>query len=99
MDLVDPMMYIQLIGSLLYLVHTRPDICYVVSTLSQFMLEPRHMHWVAEKHVLRYICGTVGYGLRYTSIGGVRLFSYIDSDWVGSVVEWKSTSGYYFSMG
>ena len=77
---IDPMMYRQRIGSLLYLVHMRPDICYAMSALSQFMYELRHMHWVAAKHVLRYLCGTVGYGLRYTSIGGVRLFAYTDLD-------------------
>jgi hypothetical protein len=66
-DLVDPMMYRQLIGSLMYLVNTRSNICFVVNTLSQYMVEPRHVHLVATKHVLRYLHGTVGYGLRYVS--------------------------------
>ena len=92
-------MYRQLIGSLLYLVHTRPDICLVMSALSQFMTYLRHVHWVAAKHVLRYLRGMIGYGLRYTSVGGVRLSGYTDSDWVGSAVDWKSTSRYCFSMG
>ena len=39
-----------LVGSLMYLVNTRPDICFAVSTLGQFMCEPRQMHWVAAKH-------------------------------------------------
>ena len=43
-NLVDPMMYRQLIGYLMYLVNTRPDICFVVSSLSQFMVEPRQIH-------------------------------------------------------
>jgi hypothetical protein len=51
-DLVDPSMYKQLIGSLMYLIHTRLDICFAVSTLSQFMSELRHRHWIAAKHVL-----------------------------------------------
>ena len=75
-DSVDSMMYRQLIGSLLYLVHTRPDICFVVSALSQFMTDPRHVHWIVAKHVLRYLRGMIGYGLRYTSIGGVTLSDY-----------------------
>ena len=63
-DLVDSMMYRQLINSLLYLVYTILEICFAVSALSQFMTNPRHVHWVAAKHVLRYLCGTIGYGLR-----------------------------------
>ena len=57
------------------------------------------MHWVAIKHVLRYIYGLVGYGLKYTSIGGVRVFGYTYSDWADNAVDRKSTSGYFFSMG
>ena len=63
------------------------------------MTDPRHVHWIAAKHVLRYLHGMIGYGLRYTFVGGVRLFGYTDSDWVDSVVDEKSTSGYCFSMG
>jgi hypothetical protein len=62
-DEIDP----QLIGSLMYLVNTRPDSCYAVNVLSQSMSQPRQTHWIATKHVLRYIRGTVGYGLRYAS--------------------------------
>jgi hypothetical protein len=64
-DLVDPSMYRQLIGSLMYSIHTRPYICFVVSALSQFMSEPRYRHWIAAKHVLRYLRGSIAYGLRY----------------------------------
>ena len=63
------------------------------------MSELRHIHWVAAKHVLRYICVTIGYGLRYTSSRGVRLFDYIDSDWGSSAVYQKSTSGDLFQHG
>ena len=72
-DLVDPMMYRQLIRSLMNLVNTRSDICFAVSTLSQYMVEPRHVHWIAKKHVLRYLHGAVGYGLRYVLDGDVKL--------------------------
>ena len=75
-DLVDPTMYKQLIGSLMFLVNTRLDICFAMNTLSQFMVESRHVHWVPAKHVLRYLHGTVGYGLRYVSGGEVRLQGY-----------------------
>jgi hypothetical protein len=98
-DLVDPTMYRQLIGSLMYLVNTRPDICFAVNTLNQHMVEPRQVHWMATKHMLRYLHGTVGYGLRYVSSGDVKLQGYTDSDWAGSAVDQKSTSGCCFSLG
>ena len=59
----------------------------------------KHIHLVAAKHILRYVRGTITYGLRYTSSSGVLLFGYSDSDWVGSAVDQKSISGYCFSMG
>jgi hypothetical protein len=55
--LVDPTMYKQLIGSLMYLVNTRSDICFTMNTLSQYMVDPRHVHWIESKHVLRYLDG------------------------------------------
>ena len=57
----------------MYLVNTRSDICFVVKNLSHYMVDPRHVHWIAIKHVLRYQHGTVGYGLRYVSDGYVKL--------------------------
>ena len=84
-DLVDPTMYRQLIGSLMYLVNTRPDICFAVSTLSEYMCEPRQIHWVAAKHVLRYLHGTIGYGLWYSADSDMQLVGYTYLDWEGSV--------------
>ena len=54
LNLMDPLVSRQLIGSLLYLVNTSPNICFAVSTLGQLMGESRHVHWVAAEHVLRY---------------------------------------------
>ena len=56
-------------------------------------------HIMTVKHILRYVRGTIAYGLRYTSSGGVMLHGYTDSDWMGSVVDRKSTSGHCFSLG
>ena len=81
---VDSTLYRQLIGSLMYLVHTRPDICYTVNALSQFMSDPKHIHLIAAKHIPRYVRGTITYGLKYTSNSGVLLSRYSDSDWAGS---------------
>ena len=62
---VDATMYHQIIGSLVYLTNTIADICFVVNTLSQFLADPRHVHFIAPKHILRYLRGTVDYGLKY----------------------------------
>jgi hypothetical protein len=96
---VDPTLYRQLIGSLMYLVNTRPDLCFAVNTLSQFMVEPKRVHWVAAKHVLRYLRGTVEFGLSYIQGDGVKLVGYSDADWAGNAVDRKSTSGCVFSLG
>ena len=62
-DSVDAMMYHQMIGSLMYLTNTRPDICFVVNTLSQYLTDPRSVHLIAATHILRYLKGTIDYGL------------------------------------
>jgi hypothetical protein len=75
----------------MYLVNTRSNICFAMNTLSQYMVEPRHVHLVATKHVLSYLHGTVGYGLKYVSDSEVKLQGYTDSDWAGRAVDRKST--------
>ena len=79
-QLVDATAYKQLIGSLMYLVNTIPDICFSMNTLSQYMVEPRSVHMVGEKHILRYVVGIVEYGLYYVRGDGVSLVGYRDSD-------------------
>eukprot|EP00253_Pinus_taeda_P011034 PITA_11034 len=59
--------YRQLIGALMFLVNSRPDICFAVNTLSQYMVEPHHTHWIGVKNLLRYLRGTITHGLRYTA--------------------------------
>ena len=63
------------------------------------MVDPTQRHWVVAKHVLRYLRGTIAYGLKYTSSGGVMLHGFTDLDWARSPVDRKNTSGYYFSLG
>jgi hypothetical protein len=58
-ELIDAMLYRQIIGSLMYLTNTKLDICFAVNTLSQFLVEPRHVHLVVAKHVMRYLKGTL----------------------------------------
>ena len=98
-ELADPTLYCHLIGSLMYLVNTRPNMSFAVNTLSQFMVEPRRVHWIAAKHSLRYLAGTVDYGLDYKRSGGVDLVGFTDSDWAGSVLDRKSTTSCCFRLG
>jgi hypothetical protein len=83
----------------MYLMNTRPDICFVVNTLIQYLVEPRHVHLVATKNVMRYLKGTLDYGLFYTGYHEFRLISYTNLDWDRSVSDRKSTSVFCFSLG
>jgi hypothetical protein len=96
---IDPRLYRKMIGSLMYLVNTRLDICYAVCVLSHFMSQPINTHWITMNQVLRYLRGTVGYGMRYASSVDMRLQGYIDAEWEGSTLNWKSTSGCCFTLG
>eukprot|EP00253_Pinus_taeda_P002368 PITA_02368 len=84
------------IGSLMYLVNTKPDLCYDVNTLNQFMVELKRAHWAEAKHILRHVCGTINFGLRYTKGNDIELSGFTDTDWAGSSVDTKSATGYYF---
>eukprot|EP00253_Pinus_taeda_P014033 PITA_14033 len=79
-------------GSLMNLVNTRPDICYAVNTLNQFMVEPKRAHWATAKHVLRYLQGTVDYGLLYNKRKDIKLSGFTDADWAGSSVDRKTST-------
>ena len=98
-ELVDVTQYRQIIGSLMYLTNTRPDICFAVNTLSQYLVQPRRVHLVAAKHVMRYLKGTIDFGLYYDGKHDYRLYGYIDANWNGSVSERKSTSGGCYCLG
>jgi len=95
----DETLYMSLIGNLLYLTATRPDIMFAANLLSRFMHSPSHFYYAAAKRVLRYIQGTTSYGIRYNKNKEVQLLGYCDSDWGGCVDDMKSTSGYTFSLG
>ena len=86
------MMYHHMIGSLMYLKNTRPDICFAVNTLSQYLTDTRSVHLVAAKNILRYLKGTIEYGLKYATDQKINLHGYVDLDWVGSATDRKSTS-------
>ena len=94
----DSCLYKKIAGSLMYLTATRPYIMHAVSLISRFMERPKETHWQAAKRILRYVNGTKGYGIFYSSSENFKLTSYTDSDWDGSVDDRKSTSGYVFHL-
>ena len=96
---VDQTLFRSLIGSLLYLTITRPDIMFAASLLSRFMCNPSQLHFGAAKRVLRYIRGTTNFGLMFNRGAGTILQGYCDSDWAGCHDDMKSTSGYCFTLG
>ena len=95
-ELVDVTQYRQIIGSLMYLTNTRLDICFVVNTLSQYLVQPRCVHLIVAKHVVRHLKGTIDLGLYYDGSHEYRLYGYTDADWAGSISDRKSTSGRCF---
>ena len=70
-----------------------------MNTLSQYLTDPRSVHLTAAKHILRFLKGTVDYGLKYNVNQKINLEGYVDLDWAGSAIDRKSTSGCCFSMG
>ncbi|KAF5470860.1 hypothetical protein F2P56_011348 [Juglans regia] len=89
----DPTEYKILVGALQYLTLTRPDLSFSVNQLCQFLHCPTTDHLVAAKRVLRYLKGTLQFGLNFSK-GSLQLNGFCDSDWAGSPDDRKSTSGY-----
>ncbi|KAI3813207.1 hypothetical protein L1987_17925 [Smallanthus sonchifolius] len=96
---VDPNQYQRLIGRLLYLQSTRPDIAYVVNILSQFVGDPRQSYMEATNRVLRYLKATPGQGILIPKEGGTNLTAYCDSDWLGCPFTRRSRTGYLLLLG
>nr|ABA96872.1 retrotransposon protein, putative, Ty1-copia subclass [Oryza sativa Japonica Group] len=95
----DQLRYSQIIGSLMYLASaTRPNISFAVSKLSRFVSNPGDDHWQALERVMRYLKGTMSYGIHYTGYPKV-LEGYSDSNWISDADEIKATSGYVFTLG
>ncbi|XP_020272465.1 uncharacterized protein LOC109847644 [Asparagus officinalis] len=91
---VDKGQYQRLVGRLIYISHTRPDIGFSVSVVSQFMNNPTKEHIEAAYRILRYLKSTSGKGLAFTkgSDRGIKVFT--DADWAESLSDRRSTSGY-----
>ncbi|CAJ2667154.1 unnamed protein product [Trifolium pratense] len=92
--------YKQMVGSLRYACNSRPDICHSVGIVSRFMQSPKLSHMQAVKRILRYLQGTIDYGVLYTKTdeNQKKLVGYCDFDWSGDKVERRSTMGYIFTL-
>ncbi|KAL9444243.1 hypothetical protein AB3S75_017429 [Citrus x aurantiifolia] len=96
---IDEALYRSIIGCLMYLTATRPDIMFAVSLLSRYMHCASELHYKAAKRVLRYIKGTLDHGIKFEKEDKLILHGFADSDWAGSCDDMRSTSGYLFSLG
>ena len=85
-ELADQSLYREIVGSLIYVMTgTRPDLCYIVTNLSQHMAKPTESHLTMAKHVLRYIKGTINHGLKFQkSDVPLQLGGFCDADWGAS---------------
>lgn len=86
--------YQRLVGKLIYLTHTRPDISFAVSMVSQFLANPSVDHMEAVNRILKYLKKDPGKGLMFRKSADQSLKVYTDADWAGSPFDRKSTSGY-----
>lgn len=84
----------------MYLAHTRPDLAYALSIVSQFMHNPGEQHMNAIMHILRYLKSAPGKGILFTKNEDYqRVDAYTDANWVGAVDDRRSTSGYFTFVG
>ncbi|XP_019172663.1 PREDICTED: uncharacterized protein LOC109168063 [Ipomoea nil] len=93
LPLLDPNSYRRLIGRLIYLTATRPDITFAVHHLSQFVSSPTDKHMTVAYRILRYIKGSPGQGLSYPANNKLKLQSFSDSDWASCSESSKSVTG------
>ena len=96
----DKRKYQRLVGRLLYLVHTKPDLANALRVVSQYMHNPEEQHMNAIICILRYLKGALGKGIMFTKYADLHSIKvYIDVDWVDAVDDRMSTSGYSTFVG
>jgi hypothetical protein len=96
---VNSQLYRSIVGSLIYVCNTRPDICFSVSTVSRFMENPKQAHFNAAKQILRYLSGMLNYGLQFSSNENQELHTYSDADWGRDLDTMRSISGILHKVG
>jgi hypothetical protein len=95
----NPKQYRSIVSALQYATITRPDISFVVNKVSQLMHSPTDKHWSAVKKILRFLNGTIDYGIQLKPASTLQLHAYSVADWAGSVNDRRSTSGFYVFLG
>lgn len=98
-DLENATMYRQLVGSLIYLTLARPDITYAVGIASRYMEKPKKLHLELVRRILRYVKGTIDFGLFYRKNRDFQIIGYCDADYAGCRDTRRSTTGYVFNLG
>ncbi|WJX82941.1 hypothetical protein P8452_65643 [Trifolium repens] len=96
---VDQSLYRNIIGSLLYLTASRPNITFVVGVCARYQADPKMSHLTQVIRILKYVNGTCDYGMMFFHCENSTLFGYCDADWAGSADDRKSTSGGCFFLG
>lgn len=96
---VNSVLYCRMVGKLIYLTNTRPDISYVVGLVSGFMQEPREDHLQVTKHILCYIKHTLHFGIFYPRRAHLELTTYTDADWASCTTTTRSVGAYLILLG
>ncbi|XP_075515853.1 uncharacterized protein LOC142550661 [Primulina tabacum] len=97
--LKNPTHYRRLVGKLIYLTITRPEISFAFNTLSQFMQQPRQPHLDAVHRLLRFLKNSLGQGLLFPSKNDLNLVGFCDADWAGDTTTRRSVTGYCVFLG
>ncbi|XP_024164253.1 secreted RxLR effector protein 161-like [Rosa chinensis] len=91
----DKARYQRLVGRLIYLSHTRPDLAYAISVVSQFMHNLNEIHMDVVFRILQYLKFVLGKGLIFSKHYHLGVFGYTDVDWASNITDRRSTSGYF----
>ncbi|XP_050104784.1 uncharacterized mitochondrial protein AtMg00810-like [Malus sylvestris] len=97
--LSDATIYRSIVEALQYLTFTRPDLAYAVNTACQYMHTPTEVHYDLVKRILRYVLGSLEYGLTYSSSSNPSLVAFSDSDWAADPNTRRSVTGFVVYLG
>jgi hypothetical protein len=95
----DSMQYRSIVGALQYLTLTRPDISYAINKVCQTLHASTTVHWMVVKRILRYLKGTLRFGITLTPSKSTLVSAFSDADWVGCVDDRWSTEGFVVYFG